>query len=64
MPIDVNIIRIIKAVVKYTLSSTGIFLKFLYNQEATTNLDASNSVPIIKIGTTAEAKMATRPITE
>jgi hypothetical protein len=61
IPIDVNIIKTIRAVKKYILNSFGISFQLLYNHEATTSLDASNNDPIIAIGIAAAAKIATSP---
>jgi hypothetical protein len=39
----------------------GVMLQFLYNQDATTNLDTSSIEPMIIIGITAAANIAVNP---
>jgi hypothetical protein len=50
--------------VKYVFNNSGTSFHERYNHEATTNLDASSRLPMIKIDVGAAAKIATRPITE
>jgi hypothetical protein len=50
--------------VKYVFINSGTSFHERYNHEATTNLDASRRLPMIKIGMGADAKIATRPMIE
>jgi hypothetical protein len=56
--------RIMIATVKYALNVVGTLFQFLYNHEATTNLDTSRIPPMIMIGTMAAANIAVRPAIE
>jgi hypothetical protein len=54
----------VNATVKYVFNNTGTSFQLRYNHDATTSLDASSKLPMMKMGTTADAKMAIKPITE
>ena len=63
MPIDVIIIKIVMAMIRYVLIKRGALVQLIFSQMVAINLLTSRATPIMIIGRAAAAKIDTRPAT-